>query len=153
MQDLLSNTSPWEAGVTLLVFLVGWLACGQCRRRFLRFFGLGVILYTTLLRRMPGGLSRPASIARLELSGLNPAGCLWNLLLFVPLGMGLRGRQAWLALLLSAAVEVVQQVTHLGMLDLGDILFNAAGTLVGMGIGCLGEHARLRAKRLSGKEG
>jgi len=152
MQDLLSNTSPLEAGVTLLVFLGGWLACARGRRRFLRYFGLSIIVYTTLLRRIPGVMSRPASLARLELSGLSPAGCLWNLLLFVPLGIGVDVRQAWLAVLLPVAVETVQQVTHLGMFDLGDILFNALGLLMGMGIGWLWERVRLAAERSSGKE-
>ncbi len=97
-------------------------------------------------------MSRPASLARLELSGLSPAGCLWNLLLFVPLGIGMDVRQAWLAVLLPVAVETVQQVTHLGMFDLGDILFNAIGLLLGMGIGWLWERVRLAAERSSGKE-
>ena len=66
-----------------------------------------------------------------------------NLLLMVPLGYllpllfgvhgrAIKGRQVVLAgSLLSAMIEVVQFVTHLGTLDVDDWLFNTVGVAVG----------------------
>lgn len=58
-----------------------------------------------------------------------------NLVWFVPLGLLLRRRPAWHALvagaLLSAAIEGMQCVLMTGMPDVDDVLLNAAGALIG----------------------
>lgn len=102
------------------------------RRTNLFAFGLALILYTTLFRRIPNAIGKPASTARLELVGFNLSGCLLNALLFVPLGLSLRGRSWWFPIILSVSIEVIQQITHLGMFDVWDILANAIGGLMGI---------------------
>lgn len=70
-----------------------------------------------------------------------------NVLLFVPLGLGLSGRRAawrkWLApALVSLAVECVQYRTLLGTLEADDVICNAVGGVLGYELG----------RRLAGEE-
>lgn len=145
MNDIINNTSPIEAIVILAFFAVGLAYYRRkspvWRRRYLFAYGLALILYTTLLRRIPfiwGDMahswSDSAHTDRLEFVGFNLSGCILNALLFVPLGLSLRGHDWWLPLLLSVAIEVVQRVTHLGMFDAWDILANAIGGLAGISV-------------------
>lgn len=136
MTDIRNNTTPIEAIAILIFFTVG-LAYSRkkpsgWRRKALFAFGLALILYTTLLRRIPNTLGKPASAASLEFVGFNLSGCILNALLFVPLGLSLRGRSWWFPIILSVSIEVIQQITHLGMFDVWDILANAIGGLMGI---------------------
>ena len=138
MYDIINNTSPIEAAVNLAIFAIG-LAYSRrkpfaWRRKCLFAYGLALILYTTLLRRIPLAWGGPAYTARLEFNGFNLSGCILNALLFLPLGLSLRGRGWWLPILLSTTVEIVQQVTHLGMFDVWDIAANTIGGLAGIAI-------------------
>ena len=71
-------------------------------------------------------------------------GLMGNVVLFVPLGLGLSGRRAawrkYLApLLISISVEYVQYHTLLGTFEVDDIICNAVGGILGYELGrCLG---------------
>lgn len=136
MKNIINNTTPIEAIAILAIFALGLAYSrkkpSEQRRKVLFAFGLALILYTTLLRRIPGAIGKPASTARLELVGFNLSGCLLNALLFVPLGLSLRRRSWWFPLLVSVGIEIIQQITHLGMFDVWDILANAIGGLLGI---------------------
>ena len=138
MKDIINNTTPIEAIAILAIFVVGLTYSqkkpSERRRKALFAFGLTLILYTTLLRRIPNAIGRPARTARLEFVGFNPSGCMLNALLFVPLGLSLKGRSWWFPIILSVSIEVIQQITHLGMFDVWDIIANALGGLLGIAI-------------------
>ena len=138
MSDIINNTTPIEAIAILAFFAVGLVYSrkkpSERRRKDLFAFDLALILYTTLLRRIPNALGRPASAANLELVGFNFSGCLLNVLLFLPLGFSLRGRSWWFPIILSVSIEVIQQITHLGMFDVWDIAANTIGSTIGIAI-------------------
>lgn len=138
MNDIINNTTPSEAIAILVICAVG-LAYSRKkssaqRRKYLFTFGLALILYTTLFRRIPNAIGKPASTARLEFVGFNFSGCLLNVLLFLPFGFSLKGRNWWFPIILSVNIEVIQQITHLGMFDVWDLLANAIGGLIGVAV-------------------
>lgn len=135
MTDIINNTTPIEAAVVIAVFAIG-LAYSKGKpplrqRRYLFVYGLGLILYTTLLRRVPIAWNSSSHTARLEFAGFNPSGFFLNILLFVPLGFSFKKCHWWFWLMLSATIEVVQEITHLGMFDVWDIVANTLGGLIG----------------------
>lgn len=138
MNDIINNTTPIEAIAIIVIFTVGLVGSRKKttarRRKNLFAFGLALILYTTLFRRIPNAISKPASTARLELIEFNLSGCLLNALLFVPLGLSLSVRNWWFPAILSVSIEIIQQITHLGMFDAWDILANALGGMTGIAI-------------------
>ncbi len=134
MQDIINNTTPLEVVVILLTFTVGYVLFSEDRKRYLFIYNIALIVYTTLIRRIPGVLERSASIARWEFVGFNPSGFLLNALLFLPLGFSLKKYHWWLPFILSMTIEVTQQITYLGMFDVWDLLANTIGGLVGMEI-------------------
>jgi glycopeptide antibiotics resistance protein len=73
-----------------------------------------------------------------------------NLMWFVPVGMILRRRPFWVALLcglmLSAAIEGMQWALNTGMTDVDDVILNGCGALVGWLIA----HAFARRGRANG---
>jgi len=134
MQDIINNTTPLEVVAILMTFTVGCVLFRKDRKRYLFIYSIALIVYTTLIRRIPGVLERSARIARLEFVGFNLSGFLLNALLFLPLGLSLKKCQWWLPFILSMVIEVAQQITHLGMFDVWDLLANTIGGLAGMGI-------------------
>ena len=58
-----------------------------------------------------------------------------NLAWFIPLGLIMRRKSAWTALLagilISAAIECLQWALITGMTDVDDVIFNTCGTLIG----------------------
>lgn len=64
----------------------------------------------------------------------------WNVLLFLPIGVLTAGllprRREWLSILLcaagSAAIEVIQLVTHRGLFEFDDIFHNTLGAVIGV---------------------
>ena len=71
-------------------------------------------------------------------------GIVINILLFVPLGFLIA--RIWslhwwqvmtIGMITSAAIEILQLVTKLGMLDVDDWIFNTLGTALGVGLQCL----------------
>lgn len=136
MTHFLNNTTPVEAlvimALTALELAVMIKSAPRRRRKLLLVYGLALVLYITLIRRLPRLWMRPKGLARLEFVGFKPMGFLLNLLLFLPLGLALTPRWGWLPLLLSAFIEVTQHFTGLGMFDLWDIAANALGGLAGI---------------------
>lgn len=136
MTDILNNTTPVEAlvilAITALELAVMIKSVPRQRRKILLIYGLALVLYITLLRRLPRLSRRPGGLARLEFVGFKPMGFFLNLLLFLPLGLALTPRWGWLPLLLSVLIEVTQHITGLGMLDLWDIAANTLGGLAGI---------------------
>ncbi|MDO5300297.1 MAG: VanZ family protein [Clostridia bacterium] len=131
MQDIINNTTPIEIVAILLTFSAGYIFFRKNRKRYLFIYSIALIVYTTLLRRTPGILERSARIAQLEFVGFNLSGFLLNVLLFLPLGFSLKKCQWWLPFILSMVIEVTQQITHLGMFDVWDIVANTFGGLLG----------------------
>ncbi len=77
----------------------------------------------------------------------------WNMVLFVPLGGSFffltrrRILSSMLAgVLLSAAIEITQLITHRGLFEWDDMVNNGLGTLLGIGIAILIEKACIRQK-------
>lgn len=77
----------------------------------------------------------------------------WNMVLFVPLGISFffllkkRILSSMLAgVLLSAAIEVTQLITHRGLFEWDDMVNNGLGTLIGICIAILIEKAYIRQK-------
>jgi glycopeptide antibiotics resistance protein len=74
-----------------------------------------------------------------------------NLAWFVPLGVILRKKSVWIALLagvvVSAGIECMQWVLVSGMTDIDDVILNACGTLAGY---WLARGMRGRGKRTGG---
>ena len=63
---------------------------------------------------------------------------LWNVLLFVPIGLGvstMMKRQSWIAIVMGAmfstALEILQLMTHRGLFEWDDIVYNTIGALIG----------------------
>lgn len=76
----------------------------------------------------------------------------WNIVLFVPIGVlvaSLLPKRRWIAvvigIILSAGIEVVQLLTHRGLFEFDDIIFNTLGAVVGVGLTAL-------VRRLGGAE-
>ena len=68
---------------------------------------------------------------------------LWNVVLFVPIGLLLMllltCKKRWLisiaiGVFLSSAIEVIQLIFHRGLFEFDDIFHNTLGTLIGIGI-------------------
>lgn len=68
---------------------------------------------------------------------------LWNVVLFVPIGillmLLLTCKNRWLisvviGVFLSSAIEIIQLIFHLGLFEFDDIFHNTLGTLIGIGI-------------------
>ena len=62
----------------------------------------------------------------------------WNVVLFVPIGMmvsALIPRRVWLAMPIcaagSTAIEVTQLLTHRGLFEFDDIIYNSVGAVIG----------------------
>ena len=114
----------------------------------LALWGLGVIVVTILLRQaddtrvllrfdaLPAVFRQRSAEPLLDVLG--------NILLFLPLGLllpradGLK-RAAWLnvlstALLLTALIEGLQMLFHLGQADVEDLMANTLGALCGLGL-------------------
>lgn len=114
----------------------------------LALWGLGVIVVTVLLRQaddtrvllhfdaLPAVIRQRSAEPLLDVLG--------NILLFLPLGLLLPRadgfkRAAWLnvlsaALLLTALIEGLQMLFHLGQADVEDLLANILGALCGLGL-------------------
>lgn len=117
MQDIISNTTPVEVLIILLTFTIGYIVFRKNRKCYLFIYSIALIVYTTLLRRIPSALERSASIARWEFVGFNPD----------MLGFSLKKCRWWLPFILSMIIEVIQRITHLGMFDVWDIAANTYG--------------------------
>ena len=74
-----------------------------------------------------------------------------NLLMFIPLGLLFSSRMSNLLLCLIAlfSVESIQYFEHLGIFDLGDIVLNMLGLLVGTAIHQLPQFQTLIKKILT----
>ena len=75
----------------------------------------------------------------------------WNIVLFIPLGLllsALLSGRAWISIPIcmaaSAAIEVTQLLTHRGLFEFDDIIYNSAGAVIGFS-------AYLFLKRIGGK--
>ena len=61
----------------------------------------------------------------------------WNVVLFIPIGLmvSVLLKRPWLAVLIgvlmSAAIEVTQLLTHRGLFEFDDILYNSVGAVIG----------------------
>ena len=65
----------------------------------------------------------------------------WNIVLFLPIGAAIslllnkHDLIAWgLALALSASIELTQLITHRGLFEWDDMIYNGLGALLGIGI-------------------
>ena len=65
----------------------------------------------------------------------------WNMVLFLPIGAGISlilnryNLISWgLALAFSASIELAQLITHRGLFEWDDIIYNGLGALLGIGI-------------------
>lgn len=143
-------------------FLVGlcalavWLRGASPRVWAILLVAVPAILFMTLFGRE--ALPEPRAIlqpfhALASIWGLRwrrrgrwmPYGLMGNVLLFVPLGLGLSGRGAawrkwWLApAIVSLAVECAQYRTTLGTFEVDDVVCNAVAGMLGYELGrCLG---------------
>ena len=58
-----------------------------------------------------------------------------NIILFIPLGFLLGRLVGWkgilIAAVMSAAIEIVQLITHLGLFEIDDIIHNTVGAAIG----------------------
>lgn len=114
--------------------------------RWLLLAALPVILAATLLPI--GGAQEAPGFPCLICGQRGTADALLNIILFAPLGAGLRlrgfsaGRSCLLALLLSALIELAQMALPGRDANLADVLFNTAGAMAGVWIaGTMGRPA------------
>ena len=134
------------------------LICGLRRRRigWARLLGVAYIaalIQITVIRGgadwarvIAGGRAAPQLVPLLTTLGTIGSESWWsfvyhtmgNVVWFVPLGLMLRRRKPWTALLagavLSAGIELGQFVLMTGMTDIDDVILNALGALAGWGI-------------------
>lgn len=86
----------------------------------------------------------------------------WNIILFIPIGILLSvlisQKNAWfsiiLSLILSAALEVTQLITHRGLFEFDDIIHNVLGAVIGVMLYMLSKNLREKfqdRKREKGK--
>lgn len=74
----------------------------------------------------------------------------WNIILFIPIGILLSvlifQKNAWfsiiLSLILSAALEVTQLITHRGLFEFDDIIHNVLGAVIGVMLYMLSKNLR-----------
>lgn len=103
-------------------------------RRILAILYAGFVVYYTILCREPGTelIFKPL-FWELSRGAWRDIGL--NILLFVPLGFLLGDKKGILiGFLLSTIIELVQLIFRLGFCELDDVLNNAIGTVVGVGL-------------------
>ncbi len=142
----------WLAAAAVIgLFCLGMCMAGRMKKRtavlvVLLGFYLAVIFTFTLGHRVPGrgydyNLKLFWTIEAIR-NGKKSliSECIWNVALFIPLGilLGLlfRGRCVLLPVLtgaaVSAVVELVQLVGKLGLFEFDDMIYNTAGCVIGV---------------------
>lgn len=78
---------------------------------------------------------------------------LWNIIIFIPVGLLLpicfrvfkQYRYVFLAVfVMSATIETIQGIGHIGLFEVDDIMNNLLGAAIGLGIYAFGKKIRLR---------
>lgn len=146
MKDFLYELSKSVQGnltITEVILLIGAGAIslyGRRKYKVLPFlYGVFLIVYITLLRRMPGYREE----IRFQLQLWNSAGILagnvWNVLLYFPFGWA--ATRVWkkmdwtritlMGIVLSGLCELLQFLTACGTADLNDLFSNGIGAAAG----------------------
>ena len=139
--------------IAIPILLLVWSVIGAAFYKYMRIISsvmaviaAGAILYATVISRGESGAGADfvpfSSFERAKIQPEMYRSMLMNVFLFVPLGLSLPfvfggsiGKRILftilVGLLLSATVEAVQYVAHLGMTETDDVICNTVGTATG----------------------
>lgn len=141
LQQIHNSTSlNLSIGEALFFLVFGLLAWYDRKKKYWLppLYSVFLVLYITLLRRVPGYNESVRLHLKLWPNAGVWAGNLLNLLLYVPYGVTSwqwkrEGKKIVVAgFALSVFCEVLQYLTGRGMADVNDVLFNTLGVLVGV---------------------
>ena len=130
------NLTATEAIIFVVLGMVAWFN-RKDKNWLLVAYNIFIILYITLLRRASGYNENIRLHLKLWSNVGVGTGNLLNLFLYMPLGMiSWQWKQnckriVAYSFILSVFCEVIQYITHRGMADVNDVLFNTLGTAVG----------------------
>ena len=132
-----ANLTVPEIVILVALGLLAWLNRKK-KSWFPTAYSVFLILYITILRRVPGYNENIRLHLKLWPNAGVWAGNLLNLILYVPFGWTSqrwkpnRKKIAVAAFMLSVCCEILQHFTGRGMADVNDVLFNTLGAAAGI---------------------